>query len=523
MSNSKDPLFQLVKTLTKAEKRHFKLYVRRSSGQENLKFIQLFDLLDKQKTYNEEQIFSRAPSISKAQLSNLKRHLYQQLMISLRLIHKQRNKDIEIRENLDFAKILYNKGLYQQSVRLLERTKDQADRYKQDKLQLEVIELEKYIESAYITRSIESRAEKLAIESEKLTKVIENNSRLSNLGLKLFGLYIRTGHARNAKENQEIEDFFKKQMPEIKLDQLSFYEKLYYFQCYVWYHYIRQDFLKCFASTLRWVEIFRECPEMAWQDPTMYFKGYNFLLATLFYTNDHIKFRKYLADFEAESLNLENRLNTNGKLIRFQYLNNHRINLHFLEGTFKEGVELIPEIEQGLSLYQPYLDEHKVMVFYYKIACLYFGNNDNSHTLDYLNKIINNNTVKVGEDIQSYARILQLICHYEMGNRNLLEYIIKSVYHYLIKMKNLNRVQKEVLNFLRSSIHFTDDKLMKAFQDLKDKLEDLSNDPYEKRSFLYLDIISWLESKLASKHISEIIREKVLKRTSNPVKKRGDE
>ncbi len=42
-------LFFLVRSMTKAEKRAFKLYARRSGGAEgNLKFVRLFDLLDEQ-------------------------------------------------------------------------------------------------------------------------------------------------------------------------------------------------------------------------------------------------------------------------------------------------------------------------------------------------------------------------------------------------------------------------------------------------------------------------------------------
>ena len=41
-------LFQLIKSLEKAEKRHFKLYIKRSSGNEDLKIVRLFDALDRQ-------------------------------------------------------------------------------------------------------------------------------------------------------------------------------------------------------------------------------------------------------------------------------------------------------------------------------------------------------------------------------------------------------------------------------------------------------------------------------------------
>ena len=46
-----DILFQLIHSLEKAEKRHFKLYIKRSSAKEDLKVIQLFDVLDKMEYY----------------------------------------------------------------------------------------------------------------------------------------------------------------------------------------------------------------------------------------------------------------------------------------------------------------------------------------------------------------------------------------------------------------------------------------------------------------------------------------
>ena len=90
-SNQTDNLFKLINTMSKAEKRSFKLYVNRIQGSETAKFIQLFDVLDKQKKYDEDLIFQKVPEIKKTQLSNLKRHLYKQLLTSLRLIHISKN------------------------------------------------------------------------------------------------------------------------------------------------------------------------------------------------------------------------------------------------------------------------------------------------------------------------------------------------------------------------------------------------------------------------------------------------
>ena len=74
-SRFSDTLFQLIHSLEKAEKRNFKLYIKRSSGNEDLKIIELFDALDKLNDYDEALLLKKLPSIKKPQLSNIKVHL----------------------------------------------------------------------------------------------------------------------------------------------------------------------------------------------------------------------------------------------------------------------------------------------------------------------------------------------------------------------------------------------------------------------------------------------------------------
>ena len=47
-----------------------------------------------------------------------------------------------------------------------------------------------------------------------------------------------------------------------------------------------------------------------------------------------------------------------------------------------------------------------------------------------------------------------------------------------------------------------------AFIKLYEELKKYENDPYERRAFLYLDVLSWLESKIENRPVGEIIREK---------------
>ena len=142
-----DTLFQLIHSLVKSEKRHFKLYIKRSSAKEDLKIVQLFDALDKLQDYDEKVLLKKLPGTEKKQLHNLKTHLYKQILASLRLLKSTDSIDLQLNEQFDYAHILYKKGLFQQSLKLLERAKETARANQKYIFSTQVIALEKRIEA----------------------------------------------------------------------------------------------------------------------------------------------------------------------------------------------------------------------------------------------------------------------------------------------------------------------------------------------------------------------------------------
>ena len=189
----KDPLFILVKSLSKSEKRQFKLYVGRLGVNSDAKFLALFNLLDKSKVYDEKQILDHK-IVTKSQLSNLKAHLYKQILISLRLNPVNQNIRVQLREQLDFATILYQKGLYKQSLKILDKAKSLAIEQQEKNIAFEIVELEKVIETQYITRSIPDRADELASQAMDLSSQNLLASKLSNLSLQLYGMMLKVGY-----------------------------------------------------------------------------------------------------------------------------------------------------------------------------------------------------------------------------------------------------------------------------------------------------------------------------------------
>lgn len=509
-----DALFQLVKSLEKSEKRNFKLYVNRNSGGEDLKIVQLFDALDKMDDYDEVLLLKKTKNLQKQQLSNIKAHLYRNILASLRILKDTDNIDLQLHEQMDHARILYNKGLYHQSLKVLDRLKDLARENNQYTYMMQAIFFEKKIEALHITRSMQDRAEKLSSEADEVVDKLKSITNLSNLSLLLYSWYIKHGHARNEKEAGELTDFFNAHLPSNAAQLDGFYEKLYLYQSYCWYSFIMQDFLVYYRYAQKWVDLFEKNEAMKQVETGNYIRGMHNLLGAHFDLQNYNKFNEVIAKFEelAESRIITQ--NENNRIQTFIYLTIAKINKHFMEGTFSEGLKMVPYIEDNLKEYHLYLDRHRVLVFYYKIASLYFGSGDYEKTIDYLNKIINWK-MDLRTDLQCYSRLLHLIAHYELGNYELIEYLAKSVYRFMSKMENLSLVEEYIFEFLRQSLRSSPRTLQKQFKALHDKLKAQEMNVHEARAFAYLDIISWLESKISNVPVQEIIRKKYLAKQVN--------
>lgn len=503
-----DDLIQLIRSLTRAEKRHFRLFVKRNQQSEDILFLQLFDFLDKNKEYKEDLILAKLPGIKKSQLSNLKAHLYKQLLTSLRLLNKNYASEIQLREAIDHAKVLYDKGVYRQSLDVLDKAKQKAMAGEFLPIAMEILDFEKHIESQYITRSIEGRAEALTLEAVAVHQRLGKRLQYSNLSLQLYGLYLTKGYVKSEADYMELKVFFERNVPNISLEELDLLGKMHYHQSYLWYYHMAQDFPRCYRHANNWVHLFKEHELLIKNYPALYLKAVHNLLSTLFYLGKNEEFLLVFEDLKAlkkkgrvvETRNIEG--------LYYLYLYIHAINSHYIQGTFTEGIQLIPELEEIISSEEFNWDKHRVMVFYYRIACLLFGSGDYGQTIVYLNKIINSKNPDYRADIQCFARILSLIAHFELGNDQLLEYQIKSVYRFLSKMEELGAVQREIFAFLRKIPTMQKKGLALQFAALLEKLETLVHHPYEKRAFLYLDIISWLESKIQNRLVQDVIQEK---------------
>ena len=90
-----------------------------------------------------------------------------------------------------------------------------------------------------------------------------------------------------------------------------------------------------------------------------------------------------------------------------------RLNLiNILEGSFTEGLILVPEIETKILEYRLKMDRHRILVFYYKIACRILAAAI-MKAIEYLNVLLTGKLTAYRPAM--LFKITSPIAHYELG------------------------------------------------------------------------------------------------------------
>lgn len=504
-SEKREGVFDLVKLMSKAEKRNFKLYSTRLDCNEGAKFLILFDCLDSLEQYDEAKVLALCPTITKQQLPNLKAHLYKQILISLRMLGAQHSVSLEIREQIDFVKILFDKGLYSDAQKQLEKIEKRAKEYEMLSPILDIVELKRQLKvlsySSEMTQAADITAKAAVVISERLNNI----ANLSRLAVQCYALHQNLGFARSQKDLDRLNNYFKPRIEAYDGVPMDFTERFYYYQAKAWYYYIGHRTTQSYRYALKWVAHFNRKPEMKEIMYDGYMRGYAQVLDGMFLMHKYSAFVRTLEEFEKESKTI-GELNDNARMISQGILFTGQLNKCLMAGTYKDGLWIAKNIDSYLKKYGERLTLHEKLPLYYKVANLYFGDGNYTKCIEYLSFIISVKDHNIRRDLQCYARMLNLMALYDAGLDFNIDYQIRSVYSFIVKMRDMTEMKDDLLSFFKSIGNINALDLKKEFKKLYERLQPYAKHRYERRTFYYIDLLSWLESKITDKSMGEIVR-----------------
>ncbi len=503
-------LFELIHSLSGSEKRYFTLFASKhssSNSNKSNKYIQLFHIIDKQKHYDEEAIKQKIypdQVIKSRKFSELKHYLYELILKSLQSFDEKTSVDFKLRSMLNNVRVLVKRSLYDHCDDILDKAKKIAYQYDKFLIILEILKWQKHI--AYSQSNISFLNEMLNNINQEEQELIEKITQHRTYQTIFFQLLIslkKDAIARTEHKIQELKTLIHQEA--LTAEQFpDFYEaQVLFHRIYGIYHSSTRAYQSYYETNHALIGLMEQQPHFLKEDPSVYIS----VITNQIFSCGML--RKYIE----VNQNLD-------KLKQIQPITNddkYKIFLHYYlnkmilcteSGAFQTGVQLIKEREKEAQKF-----ENAAALFginyCFVYSYLYFGAERYDDTLNWLNELLTYSDKLQRQDLQSVARILQIITHYELGNNLFLEYLLRSTYRYLRRRNRMYAFEQRIMKFIRKSRNIITQKAIKEeFIKLRADFVEMLNNPKEGPILRYVDFISWLDSKIEGKTFAQVIQEK---------------
>lgn len=508
-------LYSLIKSLSKSEKRFFKLNSALQAGDKN--YLKIFDFIEKQKKYDEDELkeaFKDAVFVN--HLPSEKNHLYKLLLKSLRAYYADQTVSSQLKQEIKNVEILFKKALYKECNKFVKRAKEVARKYEKFYYWFELINWEKkLLEEAYESGVFSKDLDKLIEEETEVIEKLRNLAEYHILYSKINYIFRSGGFTRNEKEREVVSSIADYHLIKGKNTAISTRATTI---CY----YIKglcaasiRDYEDALVNFKKAKTVMDANPLIKEDLHSRYIYTLNFLL--------HCYIDSYRFDSAEEVVNQLKVLN-DGKgydspdsAVRlFTSIYIGEMQLYNRQGDFDKAMELIPEIEAGIEKYGDKINKEKLLLFTYNTAYSLFGIGDFKQALRYLNQVLNDNEKMLRQDIYSFSRIFNLVLHFELNNHDFLEYDMKSTARYLNKHEKDYEVETLFMKEMKSLSRVNNEMEQKSvFADFNTKLEKLLKIDRENVILEYFDLKSWLQSKVDGKTLSQSIKLSLKNKKSN--------
>lgn len=503
-------LFQLIKSLTGSEKRYFKIFVNPTKDKHN-KYIQLFDLIDNQSIFEEEKLIKKIygkEKIESRKYSELKAYLYDLILKSLQGFDEKTSIDYRLKGMLLSVRALFKRSHYNDCIELLHKAKKLAIKHEQHAIILEILSWEKKI--GYARSDMEfigKNLSRIMEEEERYQEKLNNLNSYRNIFLKLL-VALRKDVIRRGKIKEKVNELMDDPILLNEDQARSNLAKVLFHRIYAFYHYANSDIQKYYSTNKYLLELMESIPHYLKEDLSEYISvigNYSVSCANL-------------GKFD-EVEQVLNKLDSLRPITRDNQLHIHRLfytyslKLCLTKGDFEKGVTAIESIPKKVLLEDRFVFENAS--FYFNCFCLYFGRENYSESLTYLNKWLGIPRKGERKDLQSLAKVLNLIIHYEMNNQMLIDSIIRSNTRYLSKQEGTFQFERILIAFFSkvNKMPPSNTVLIEAFKQLKEELLKDLKAVEEKRLLGVFDIISWIDSKVTQQPFAKIVKEKFDKMT----------
>ncbi|RLD27419.1 MAG: hypothetical protein DRI54_01095 [Bacteroidetes bacterium] len=438
MSNkASNQLFLLIKSLSKQEKRYFKIFSNRHSSDNN-NYYKLYQIISQQEEYDEEKVIEKLKDQQFVnRLSIAKTRLYDQLLKSLNAYHSSKTVDSELFFILQSIEVLYHKALYKAAWKKLQRGLKLAKKYEKYELTLQLYKWEHKLLEKENYESLDSDNLDLMWNAEStVVDQIKIYNKLWYIKSKIFKILFYSG-SRTRKNIAMVNLFLKKNIDSIDQSELSVRSKFLLHHIYSAYNYSVNELEKSYDHLKLNLQLMERFPWMFVDNPytqislvsNMAFIGFK-LRKNEDINSLLIKLKELKKAAEASDVNLH---------IRWFY---SYYSIYLAVKSAHQSIKIdqfeINQIYKGLDKFEDNLPTFRRLDLQFALSVYYFKAGETRTALRGVHSILNELNSKLNPEMFFAARFFYLVLLLEMEKIDYLNVAWTSTKRSLSANKSLS-------------------------------------------------------------------------------------
>ena len=479
-------LYELIQSMTKPERRYFGSYVKPSGNGQPPKYLSLFKMLLKEKSYDEEKITKKGYTYDDKNL------LIEKILEALHVFHSRKSVEVEIQTLLSQILILKEKNIRKELSKRLRRAKKLAIENEDLTSLLHILDREK--EFVFEAGKIDEYKRLQKEQKQTLKKLVDEMHYADTVERSSLILLEDVG-LNNAENRERFEQLVDDSILSAPSPDASTYTKITYHGIKHQHAQVRNDKVQSLHHAQEIINLIESKPFMVKRD------GYSLLRVYFSMRSSLVRFGRLHTDASHYKF-LKNTEVALRNPVQRQTTYNYFIREYTMSLNKTDGEALIQQINNE------YLSDIKVdyqIEISYHIAIFYgtFGKWDKS--LSWMKNIFSIKRPVVYKHFQYKARFYALIIHYERSVDDVLTHI-QSVQKYLKRNNYEHGIEQQVLKLmedLSQELHHR--KKISIWEKMYDLL---SNEPNIRHvvPIPMENFKQWCKSKIEGVSIAEVIR-----------------
>ncbi len=507
MANNTD-LFDLIKSMTTAEKSYFKRYGYKQQSNpdkeiKNSPYMKLFDAIDKQEEYNEERLFKQFSNEKFVKnFSATKNYLFSIVLDSMLACNEGKSGVDQLLQQVREINQLYQKRLYSLCLKKIEPAKKRAEFYEYWDIGCHLLYLQlKCMQE--LPDFGETYSDMLLNQVKHHLSLLQHTWEVNELFMIWGQKWAKMGVlGRSDGQMEEYHKFIQHETLSNIQNVRTIRTKIIYYLLHFFYAVFQNNARNAY-SIIKEAIIFCESNSLVQQEiPEIYLQFIEYEFGVL-------RALQLWADLEkcAEKMNVfleeqGKRLDT--KLVE-SYQNKVIANRFFVYNktwNFDTCLELVPKIKE-----KHFTDTKTHSVILFGFARIYFMLDRFSDALQYINESLAIKEEDHSADYYVALRILNLLVHFELGNEQLLDYALRSTYRFLSNRQRLFEVERLFLRFIKKVIDSPNHKQTnELYRELYEAISiTVKANPKEQIALQILNLQFWLESKINKIPMSQLV------------------